>query len=266
MRLGDTGQFAGDPPHRGLGLLTRHRTAQPQLGGDRAGSLTRRATPITHPGTGGSTRGLDTRDRARHRPRPPWPTTPNRSDRPPQPPPRWCRRGPCQCAAVCAGRLGQQRLVQPSDRGVPAAAWSVSSTSSDAAPSSPTVSDKTAARKSNRHLSAQRLIAQPVAELQEHQPQIGLHRDRRPTDPGIEVRHERRKNTGSSSSASTRANSPGNTNNSDGKIASHNVGWSFTVLNTMASIPSSPRVRGHHLVQTRPQPQAPPRPDFFRSK
>jgi hypothetical protein len=28
---------------------------------------------------------------------------------------------------------------------------------------------------------------------------------------------------------------------SGGKIASHNVGWSFTVLNTMASIPSSPR-------------------------
>jgi hypothetical protein len=26
---------------------------------------------------------------------------------------------------------------------------------------------------------------------------------------------------------------------SGGKIASHNVGWSFTVLNTMASIPSS---------------------------
>jgi MinD-like ATPase involved in chromosome partitioning or flagellar assembly len=32
------------------------------------------------------------------------------------------------------------------------------------------------------------------------------------------------KNTGSSSSASTRANSAGNTNSSDGKIASHNVG------------------------------------------
>src|SRR4051812_46166374 len=53
------------------------------------------------------------------------------------------------------------------------------------------------------------------------------------------------KNTGSSSSASTRPNSAGNTNSSDGKIASHNVGWSLTVLSTMPSIPSIPRVRGH---------------------
>ena len=43
------------------------------------------------------------------------------------------------------------------------------------------------------------------------------------------------------SSASTRPNSTGNTNSSGGRIASHNVDWSFTVLSTMASIPSSPR-------------------------
>ena len=49
------------------------------------------------------------------------------------------------------------------------------------------------------------------------------------------------KNTESSNSASTRPNSTGNTNNSGGRIESHNVGWSFTVLSTMASIPSSPR-------------------------
>src|SRR6185369_12828484 len=42
------------------------------------------------------------------------------------------------------------------------------------------------------YLPAQRLITQPVAELQKHQPQVGLHRDRRPADPSIEVRHERR--------------------------------------------------------------------------
>src|SRR5882757_4032685 len=47
------------------------------------------------------------------------------------------------------------------------------------------------------------------------------------------------KNTGSSSSASTRPNSTGSTSNSGGRIESHNVGWSFTVLSTMASIPSS---------------------------
>ena len=61
------------------------------------------------------------------------------------------------------------------------------------------------------------------------------------------------------------ANSPGNTNSSAGRIASHNDNWSFTVLSTMASIPSSPRVRGHHRVK-RPPTQPPPRPDFFRSK
>jgi hypothetical protein len=43
-----------------------------------------------------------------------------------------------------------------------------------------------------RHLPTQRLIAQPVAELQKHQPQIGLHRCRRPTQPWVEQRHERR--------------------------------------------------------------------------
>src|ERR1700741_2559506 len=66
------------------------------------------------------------------------------------------------------------------------------------------------------------------------------------------------KNTGSSSNTSTRANSAGNTNSSDGKIASHNVGWSLTVLNTMAPIPSIPRVRG------RPPGSAPSDPGSTR--
>jgi len=39
-------------------------------------------------------------------------------------------------------------------------------------------------------------------------------------------------------SASTRPNSTGSTNNSGGSIESHNVGWSITVLSTMASVPS----------------------------
>ncbi len=34
------------------------------------------------------------------------------------------------------------------------------------------------------------LVRYPVTELQEHQPQIGLHRDRWSTDPGIEIRRE----------------------------------------------------------------------------
>ena len=40
------------------------------------------------------------------------------------------------------------------------------------------------------HLPAQQLITQAVAELQ-GQLELGLHRDRRPTDPRVEVRRER---------------------------------------------------------------------------
>jgi hypothetical protein len=40
-------------------------------------------------------------------------------------------------------------------------------------------------------LAAQQLIAQPVAELQEHHPQVGLDRDRRATNDGVEVGPER---------------------------------------------------------------------------
>jgi hypothetical protein len=36
-------------------------------------------------------------------------------------------------------------------------------------------------------LAAQQLIAQPVAELQEHHPQVGLDRDRRAADDRVEV-------------------------------------------------------------------------------
>src|SRR5664280_2398380 len=41
------------------------------------------------------------------------------------------------------------------------------------------------------HFSAQRLVPQPVPELQEHQPQIDLHRRGRPADPRIEELLER---------------------------------------------------------------------------
>lgn len=42
-----------------------------------------------------------------------------------------------------------------------------------------------------RHLPAQRLVSELVAELEEHQPQVGLHRRRRPPQPGVEERLER---------------------------------------------------------------------------
>ena len=40
-------------------------------------------------------------------------------------------------------------------------------------------------------LAAQQLVAQPVAELQEHHPQVGLDRDRRAADDRVEVGSER---------------------------------------------------------------------------
>jgi hypothetical protein len=37
------------------------------------------------------------------------------------------------------------------------------------------------------HLAAQQLVTEPIAELQEHQPQVGLDRDRRSADDWVEV-------------------------------------------------------------------------------
>ena len=105
-------------------------------------------------------------------------------------------------------------------------------------------------------LATLRLIAQLVTGLQRHQPRwVSTGMDGRP------IRASKYAGNGAKNAASTRPNSPGSTDSSHGRIASHNVGWSFTVLSTTASIPSSPRVRGQPLVQT-PRDQGPPRPDF----
>jgi hypothetical protein len=88
-------------------------------------------------------------------------------------------------------RLGQQRLVQPVHRDRAAAGGQLHQRGRmrhrllQTDPAEPPPRDRV------RHLTAQRLEPQPVAELQEHQPQIGLHRRRRPTDPRVEERCER---------------------------------------------------------------------------
>jgi hypothetical protein len=46
------------------------------------------------------------------------------------------------------------------------------------------------------YLPAQAFVAQPVAKLQKHHPQIRLHRRRWPTHPRIEERHKRCKERG----------------------------------------------------------------------
>ncbi len=89
------------------------------------------------------------------------------------------------------GGLGQKRLVEPVHRRRPAARRELHQrgrmrhrpVQRDAA--KPPPGDRVG------HLPAQRLIAQPVAKLQKHQPQIGLHWRRRPPYPRIEERHER---------------------------------------------------------------------------
>jgi len=53
--------------HRGLGVIALLLAAQPRLGRNGAGAPTRRATPITHPGTGGPTDGFDPHHAATHR-------------------------------------------------------------------------------------------------------------------------------------------------------------------------------------------------------
>ena len=100
-----------------------------------------------------------------------------------------------------------------------------------------------------------------VAVLQEHQPQIRLDRDRRTPQLGVEEPPIRLKKPGSSNSRSTATSSAGIRNATSGKIDSHNVGWSFTVLNTMASIRTSPTGRGHHPL-SRPNREHPHHPTF----
>jgi hypothetical protein len=93
---------------------------------------------------------------------------------------------------LVVGRGGQQRLIQGHDRLFTQTAgeldqgggvWHLPA-QGDAA--KPLPGDRIG------HLTTQRLIAQPVPELQKHHPQVGLHRDRRPADPSIEMPSERR--------------------------------------------------------------------------
>ena len=71
---------------------------------------------------------------------------------------------------------------------------------------------RTAARRSSRPLGAHRLVDQPGAELEEHQPQVDSIR--------VEVGAQRSENASSSSSVSTRASSAGNRSSSSGSTDS----------------------------------------------
>ena len=83
-------------------------------------------------------------------------------------------------------RPGQQRLVQPVDRRLAAAGGDLHQRRRMRHP--PTERDPTEPLPRDRvgHLPTQRLEPEPVAVLQEHQPQIRLDRDRRPPQRGME--------------------------------------------------------------------------------
>jgi DNA invertase Pin-like site-specific DNA recombinase len=89
------------------------------------------------------------------------------------------------------GRLRPQRLIQPRDRIFPAPGGQlhqrrrVRHPPIQPDPAKPPPADRVA------DLSAQALIPQPVAELEEHQPQVALHRRGRTAQHRMEIRRER---------------------------------------------------------------------------
>jgi hypothetical protein len=130
---------------------------------------------------------------------------------------------------LALGRPGQQRLVQPVDgllahpageldqggrMGHPAAQW-------DAA--EPLPGDRVG------DLAAQQLVAQLVAELQEHQPQVGLDRDRRTADDRVEVGPERLDERRVVQQPVHPGQLAGQPERLGGRIASHSEGWGLVV-------------------------------------
>jgi hypothetical protein len=104
---------------------------------------------------------------------------------------RGVRPHPIETDQLVLVRLGQQRLVQPVDRPLAASLGDlhqrrrVRHRAAQRHPAEPPP------RQAVGHLGAQRFEPEPVAVLQEHHPQVGLHRDRRTTVRRIEERPER---------------------------------------------------------------------------
>ena len=188
---GQLGQLASDPAHGGLRLVAAGRRAGAQPGGDRVGPLAGCPRAVPQRGadrTPGSldplTRRSDPTHRLGQQPRIGRIAHVGRHHRGIGP-------DPVGAQQLGLGGLGQKRLVEPVYRRRPAARRELHQRGRmrhrpvqwDAA--KPPPGDRVG------HLPAQRLIAQPVAKLQKHQPQIGLHWCRRPPYPRIEERHER---------------------------------------------------------------------------
>ena len=160
------------------------------------------------------------------------------------------------------GGLGPQRLIQPGHRLLPAPGGQlhqrgrVRHLAIQRDPAKPPPGDRIG------HLGAQALIAQPVAELEEHQPQIALHRRRWPAEHRVEVRRERGEERRVIQQRVHPRQLLRQPQHLRRKNDSHNEGRSPMVRNMMTSIPSSPRGRGHPS----PRDQGSPSGEFFRSK
>lgn len=84
-------------------------------------------------------------------------------------------------------------LIRPTSLPIAVTAWASRVVIFDRVDGAGTVSPRFSRQPRDRvrHLPAQRLVPQPVLELQEHHPQVGLHRDARTAEQHAEVRTER---------------------------------------------------------------------------
>ena len=189
---GQAGQFPSHPCHHGLLAVAGLRGPGAQLRGDRVRPPTRRPAAVAHPGPARPAGRLD-----------PPPGRRDAADGPGQQPRvgrvghvrghhRGVRAQPGSPQQLRFGCPGQQRLVQPLYRGAAAPGGQLHQRrrmrhlpiQRDPAKSPP--ADRVA------DLGAQALIAQPVAELQEHQPQVALRRRGRTPQHRVKVLRKRR--------------------------------------------------------------------------
>ena len=184
--LRQVGQLPGHPADRPAALVPAQLGAGAQLGGDLAHPPGRGPPPVRHHGPGGPARRL-------HPPRRPHQLAHRLGQQP-----RIGRVGhvradhrgigphPRGAQQLLPGRLGPQRLVQPGHRALPAPGGQLHQRRRmrhlgvQRDPAEPPPGDRVA------DLRAQALIAQPVPELEEHQPQVTLHRRGRPAEHRVE--------------------------------------------------------------------------------
>jgi hypothetical protein len=93
------------------------------------------------------------------------------------------------------------------------------------------------------HLAAQRLITQPMAELEEHQPQVDLHRRGGPAQPRMEERYERREERRIVEQRSDPASSSGSRSSSSGSTPQNHL--AACVRSIRPRLPCSPPGSGH---------------------